>query len=175
MHQCSWVYPALIVTCSSLDAQSCIDTAVPDSSCLDSLFCMHVDVIYFSMQYKARKLLGLLYRKYYQYAEPQILLQLCTSLVRPHLEYASPIWNPHLTVYINTLEDAQKFALRMCSKCWDQTYSQLLQQFNIPRLQTTSTFTLCLKFHLNFPPGIAELQALTEHIRFIDLSPALLL
>ena len=91
VHQCSWVYPALIVTCSSLDAQSCIDTAVPDSSCLDSLFCMHVDVIYFSMQYKGRKLLGLLYRKYYQYAEPQILLQLCISLVRPHsVQYGFP-------------------------------------------------------------------------------------
>ena len=39
---------------------------------------------------KAKKLLGLLYRKYYQYAEPQILFQLNISLVRPHLEYASP-------------------------------------------------------------------------------------
>ena len=50
----------------------------------------HVD----SICSKARKLLGLLYRKYYQYAEPQILLQLYVSLVRPHLEYASPVWNP---------------------------------------------------------------------------------
>ena len=48
----------------------------------------HVD----SICSKARKLLGLLYRKYYQYAEPQILLQLYVSLVRPHLEYASPVY-----------------------------------------------------------------------------------
>ena len=42
----------------------------------------------------------------------------CTiSLVHPHLEYASPVWNPHLQKNINTLEDVQKFPLRMCSKC----------------------------------------------------------
>ena len=60
----------------------------------------HVD----SICSKARKLLGLLYRKYYQYAEPQIILQLYVSLVRPHLEYASPVWNPYLQKNINTLE-----------------------------------------------------------------------
>ena len=90
----------------------------------------HVD----SICSKARKLLGLLYRKYYQYAEPQILLQLYVSLVRPHLEYASPVWNPYLQKNINTLENVQKFALRMCSKRWDQAYSQLLQLFNITEL-----------------------------------------
>ena len=51
---------------------------------------LHVEVIYFSTQPKARKLLRVLYREYYQYAEPQTLLQLYTSLVSPHLEYASP-------------------------------------------------------------------------------------
>ena len=45
---------------------------------------------------KARKLLGLLYRQYYQLAEPNTLLQLYLSLIRPHLEYASPVWNPYL-------------------------------------------------------------------------------
>ena len=44
---------------------------------------------------KARKLLGLLYRQYYQLAEPNTLLQLYLSLIRPHLEYASPVWNPY--------------------------------------------------------------------------------
>ena len=60
------------------------------------------------MQPKAKKLLRVLYRKYYQYAEPQTLLQLYISLVRPHLV---PIWNPHLQKNINTVEDARKFAL----------------------------------------------------------------
>ena len=45
---------------------------------------------------KARKLLGLLYRRFYKYAEPSALFQHYLSLVRPHLEYASDVWDPHL-------------------------------------------------------------------------------
>ena len=133
---------------------------------------------------KARKLLGLLYRKYYQYAEPQILLQLYISLVRPHLEYASPVWNPYLQKNINTLEEVQKFALRMCSKQRDQAYSQLLQLFNIPTLSECRLYLdLCTMFkvvhdYLNFLLAfwthiMAELQALTGHFCFIDPSPAI--
>ena len=38
------------------------------------------------------------------------------SLVRPHLEYVSQVWNPYKTGEINSLEHVQKFALRMCAK-----------------------------------------------------------
>ena len=86
------------------------------------------------MQPKARRLLGVLYsREYYQCTEPQTLLQLYISLVCPHLEDASLSMESQLAgKKKHTIKDVQKFALRMCSKCWDQTYSQLLQQFNIP-------------------------------------------
>ena len=43
---------------------------------------------------KARRLLGLLYRRFYQQSEPETLLKLYMSLVRPHLEYASQVWSP---------------------------------------------------------------------------------
>ena len=103
---------------------------------------------------------GLLYRKYCQYAEPQILLQLYISLVRPHLEYASSVWNPYLQQNINTLEDVQRFALRMCYNHWDQAYSQLLQLFNIPSLSECRLYLdLCTMFKIvhglfEFPLGI---------------------
>ncbi len=45
---------------------------------------------------RARKVLGLLYRRFYTNAEPPALLQLYLSLVRPHLEYASDVWDPNL-------------------------------------------------------------------------------
>ena len=137
----------------------------------------HVD----SICSKARKLLGLLYRKY---AEPQILLQLYVSLVRPHLEYASPVWNPYLQKNINTLENVQIFALKMCSKCWDQAYSQLLQLFDITKLsECRLCLDLCTMFKivhgLYFISPLAffntrvELQVLTDPFCFIDPSPAL--
>ena len=33
------------------------------------------------------------------------LLQLYLSLVRPHTEYAAPVWDPHLLSDINSLEN----------------------------------------------------------------------
>ena len=48
------------------------------------------------MRSKARKILGLLYRRYYEYSDPATLLQLYTSLVRLCRVYASTVWDPHL-------------------------------------------------------------------------------
>ena len=42
---------------------------------------------------KARKLLGLLYRQFYNNMSSDSLLQLYIFLVRPHLEYASAVWS----------------------------------------------------------------------------------
>ena len=68
---------------------------------------------------KARKITGLIYRRYYQYTDSGALLQLYTSLVRPHVEYAAPVWDPHTLHDFQSLESVQKFALRACSKQLD--------------------------------------------------------
>ena len=83
---------------------------------------------------KARKVLGLLYRQLSAWSPPEVLLQLYKSLVRPHLEYASQVWNPHLIKDIDQLESIQKFALKVCFKQWDSSYSDLLQSSNLPTL-----------------------------------------
>ena len=44
---------------------------------------------------KAKQILGFLYRRFYNYAEGDTLKQLYLSLVRPHLEYVCPVWDPH--------------------------------------------------------------------------------
>ena len=44
------------------------------------------------------------------------LLQLHVSLVRPHLEYACAMWDPHTKRHLKLLEGVQKFALRVCFK-----------------------------------------------------------
>ena len=63
---------------------------------------------------KASKLIGLLYRRFYGNVNQQSLYSLYTTLVHPHLEYASLIWDPHLIKDITKLENVQKFALKMC-------------------------------------------------------------
>ena len=44
--------------------------------------------------HKANRMLGLLKRTV-KYRNPDILVRLYKSLVRPHLEYSSPVWSPH--------------------------------------------------------------------------------
>ena len=83
---------------------------------------------------KARKILGLLYRRFSHDAEPYALLQLYLSLVRPHFEYGSQVWDPHLQKDINQLEGVQKFGLRICAKQWDLSYNELLSNFGVPTL-----------------------------------------
>ena len=53
---------------------------------------------------KARKILGLLYRRFSHDTEPYALLQLYLSLLRPYLEYGSQVWDPHLQKDIHQLE-----------------------------------------------------------------------
>ena len=71
---------------------------------------------------KARMLVGMLYRQFYQDADTSTLKQLYVSNIRPHLEYACQVWDPYLQKDVDKLELVQKFALRVCSKQWDASY-----------------------------------------------------
>ena len=90
----------------------------------------HIDEIFS----KARRIFGLLCREFYAWSSPQALLQLYTSPVRPHLEYASQVWNPHLIRHADQLERIQKFALKVCFKQWNSSYSELLELSTLPSL-----------------------------------------
>ena len=43
---------------------------------------------------KARQIIGVIYRSFYQHASPQTLFTLYRSLVLPHLTYCSSVWDP---------------------------------------------------------------------------------
>ena len=118
----------------------------------------------------ARKIIGLLYRRYYHHCDSSVLVRLYTSLVRPHMEYASSVWNPHHLHDIDRMESVQKFALRMCSKHWDAGYSELLNAFELSSLENRRLyFTLCHLFKIVhglcvFPSDIfVPLSTLSHH------------
>ena len=72
---------------------------------------------------KTRRLVGMVYRKFYQHSDSRTLLKLYLSMIiRPHIEYASPAWDPYHKTEIEAIESVQKFALKMCLKSWSSNY-----------------------------------------------------
>jgi len=80
------------------------------------------------------------------------MLKLYLSCIRPDLEYAAPVWSPHLKGQIEDVESVQKLALRVCCKSWDVHYQMLLSKNNIPSLSKRRLF-LRLSFLFNIVKG----------------------
>ena len=98
---------------------------------------------------KTRRLIGLLYRQFYENATTPTMLKLYCSFIRPHLEYAAIVWNPALKGDIESLENVQKFALRVCMKSWNSPYEELLTSAKLPSLQDRRTVaSLCHLFKI---------------------------
>ena len=77
--------------------------------------------------------------------------------MRPHLEYASSVWDPYLKKNIEAIEHVQKFALKVCWKDWHSDYVTLLNATNVPPLAARrKALKLCQLFsilqgHSEFP------------------------
>ena len=98
---------------------------------------------------KARKVAGLVYRKFYKHLATPALLKLYLSTVRPILEYCSSVWDPHLIKDIVLLERVQRFALRICLKDWHSDSDTLLQQADLPSLRNRRAFLkLCTLYKI---------------------------
>ena len=74
------------------------------------------------------------------------------ALVRPHLEFCAPAWNPHQQKEIETLEKVQRRAVRwICSARWDPStftwskrYDEALKDLHWPTLELRRHFlSLC--------------------------------
>ena len=83
---------------------------------------------------KARRILGMIYRKFYRFCGTSTLLRLYKAYVKPHLDYCSFVWDPPLFKDQEALESVQKFALRLCCKKWSAAYLQLLDSTGLTTL-----------------------------------------
>ncbi len=48
-------------------------------------------------------------------ADCRTIIQLYLSIVRPHLEYASSLWDPHMSKDITALESVQRDVGNLCN------------------------------------------------------------
>ena len=91
----------------------------------------------------------MLFRKFYRHASSKTLLRMFLTVVRPLLECAAPVWDPHQLGLISTLERIQKLALRMCAKDWSASYEDLLVRFDLPTLkQRRKLLKLCFLYQV---------------------------
>ena len=91
----------------------------------------------------------MLYRNFYRYVDASTLLKMYKSIIRPHLEYACVIWDPHLAKDVKSIENTQKFALRVCNKSWGTCYEELLTTSSLTTMaRRRSHLKLCMFFNI---------------------------
>ncbi|XP_068205277.1 uncharacterized protein [Palaemon carinicauda] len=84
---------------------------------------------------KAQKLIGHTKRQY-KYRNKDTVLQLYTSLVRPHLEYGAQFLAPSIQRDIDRLEEVQGRATKLVPTLRQFGYRQRMERLNLLDLQT---------------------------------------
>ena len=121
---------------------------------------------------KARRILGMIYRKFYRFCGTSTLLRLYKAYVKPHLDYCSFVWDLPLVKDQEVLESVQKFALRLCCKKWSAAYLQLLDSTGLTTLSAERKIAkLCFLYTIvnnltSFPVNIIRFRSpVPFHIR----------
>ena len=83
---------------------------------------------------KANQVLGLIKRSF-KYRDKNTIKKLYTSLVRPQLEYAVQVWNPHLNKDISSIEGVQRRATKIISVLRHLSYEDRLEKLSLTSLE----------------------------------------
>ena len=82
---------------------------------------------------KANAVMGMI-RRTFSFLDCHLFKKLYTTFVRPHLEYAHPVWSPHLLKYISIIENVQKRATKLVDGLHNYSYSGRLRKLDLPTL-----------------------------------------
>ena len=106
---------------------------------------------------KANRSLGFLRRNLGKFPE-NVKRQAYLALVRPHLEYASSVWDPYLQKHKDQLEMVQRRSARFISNNYARepgTVTSLLQHLQLPPLEERRKISRLLLFHKAYHNNIA--------------------
>ena len=84
---------------------------------------------------KAAKSIIAQLRNSFKYFDAELVRLLYVSLVRPHLEYAVPVWNPSLKKDIDMLENVQHRATRLVPGLKKESYEVRLKALKLTTLE----------------------------------------
>ena len=135
---------------------------------------------------KANQTLGFLRRNLGNF--PELTKELAyKALVRPHLEYASPVWDPWMDKHIKQMEAVQRRyrSARFVKNCWKRTpgtVTNLLNDLDWPSLQDRRKIARLTLFHkaIHGESGLEIPSYVKRHNRqlrffhsdkFIELTP----
>ena len=82
---------------------------------------------------KANSIMGMIRRKF-PHLDCHTFPQLFKSIVRPHLEYATSVWNPYLKSDIIKLEQVQRRATKQVPQLKNLSYRERLTRLHLPTL-----------------------------------------
>ena len=75
-------------------------------------------------------------RNSFTYFDAELVRLLYVSLIRPHLEYAVPVWNPYLRKDIEKIENVQHRATRLVPSIKKRSYEHRLKVLKLTTLET---------------------------------------
>ena len=84
---------------------------------------------------KANSLAGMV-RPSFRYLDKYIFKTLFTSIIRPHLEYGAPIWNPHSKNLIEMIENVQHRSSKLVPGLSNLSYQERLKALRLPTIST---------------------------------------
>ena len=82
----------------------------------------------------ANRNLGIIFRTF-TYIDQEIFLNLYKSLVRPHLEYATPVWSPFYKKDEIIIENVQRRTTKLVTSCKHLPYPERLRKLGLPTLE----------------------------------------
>ena len=88
---------------------------------------------------RARRLTGLMLRTFTS-RRRNVILPMFKSIIRPIVEYATPVWSPHLKKDIAEVERVQRKVTKCISGLNHLPYEERLKSLDLPKLDTRRSY-----------------------------------
>ena len=86
-----------------------------------------------NMVFKANRILAVV-RNTFNYLDQNTFRYIFKGLVRPHLEYAAPVWSPHSIYQKDLIENVQRRATKLIPGLNNLSYPERLKKLKLPTL-----------------------------------------